>query len=169
MKVIFLDIDGVLITANNSHNSLHDEPRSSGEPNGFNRDAVDNLNSVIEKTDAKIVISSSLRFSNSARQLVSILQYGGVNNPPVIDVTPVIPDMRTKRSHRGNEILAWLSRHPDVEDYVVIDDCGKEQLANIPDNRVVSTSYREGFGTEEAYRKAVQALIKNVSGNGNGK
>ena len=46
---IFLDIDGVLI------------PVSGGGSQSFNKRNIDNLNELIRKTDAKIVITSSAK------------------------------------------------------------------------------------------------------------
>ncbi len=159
MKVIFLDIDGVLRTANNVYNELHDISESQ---NGFDHAAVRNLNRLLEETNGRIVVISSLRLNNSIRQLMTILKCGGVNDPPVIDVTPFVTDNRTMRGHRGREILTWLSKNPSVENYVVIDDCEYNLLAGIPHDRIVKTTYQYGFGTDDAYSRALGILQQNT-------
>ncbi len=166
MKVIFLDIDGVLITSNNVLYGLTEIYDSTDRNNGFDNAAVRNLNRLLDMTDARIVISSSLRLTNSVPQLVSIMKYGGVKNPHVIGVTPFVADRKTKRSHRGTEILVWLSNNPNVNDYIVIDDCDNGYLSGIPHERIVKTTYRNGFGSEDAYRRAVAVLQPKIVNTG---
>jgi hypothetical protein len=47
---------------------------------------------------------------------VDILRQAGV---PIDDMTPQ-PFYNHK--HRGEEIIAWLEQHPEVEKYVILDD-----------------------------------------------
>jgi hypothetical protein len=155
MKIIFLDIDGVLITRRNGSLTSID---SEQNPNGFDENAVRNLNRLIKETGARIVISSSSRLTNSIRQLGVILQCGGVVDPPVLDVTPFVINTETRRSHRGREILSWLEKNPSVTDYVVIDDYDHEHLSGIPRDRIVKTTDLDGFGTDDVYHKALDIL-----------
>lgn len=66
------------------------------------------------------------------------------------------------RGHRGREILTWLSKNPSVENYVVIDDCEYNLLAGIPHDRIVKTTYQYGFGTDDAYSRALGILQQNT-------
>jgi len=158
MKVIFLDIDGVLITAKNSMNDVAGQAGTGNGNSAFDEAAIENLNKLIALTDARIVISSSIRFNYSISQLRSLLKCGGVKRPNIVDVTPFTVDPKTNSSHRGTEIRAWLSNHPEVTNFLVIDDCSDKQLTGIPRDRIVKTSYLQGFGDEVAYREAVTAL-----------
>ena len=105
MKVIFLDIDGVL-------NSKQDRFSWDIETDiHFIR-----LKRIVEKTEAQIVLSSSWRMGNSGRDIVhKRLQQFGMD---FIDVTPIF-----SVQHRGREIADWLSRH-EVESFVILDDEG---------------------------------------------
>ncbi len=158
MKIIFLDIEGVLITINNGLNETIDNNKGHDEHTIFDAAAVRNLNRLIEVSDALIVVTSSWRLTSSVTELVTILEAGGVKNPPIIGVTPYVSDGEPRRSHRGKEILAWLTYNPSVTDYVVIDDCDYDNLTGIPRERIIRTTYRDGFGTEDAYRRAVEVL-----------
>jgi len=115
MKVIFLDIDGVL-------NSMQDNFSWTIETDiHFIR-----LKKIVDKTKAKIVLSSSWRIGNSSKDIVhKRLQQFGMD---FIDVTPVF-----NRQHRGREIADWLSRH-EVESFVILDD--EEEMDELVDHLV---------------------------------
>ncbi len=103
MKVIFLDIDGVL-------NSTHTRnPR--GFPYVTDPDLVDRLRDVVAKTGAEVILSSTWRYDP-----VGILaaKYYEI---PFVDMTPDLP-----KQSRSREILQWLGEHPLVERFAVVDD-----------------------------------------------
>jgi hypothetical protein len=103
MKVIFLDIDGVL-NCKKTRN-----PRDF--PYIVETKLLRRLTSLLEKCSAKVVLSSTWRYDPIG---VIAAKHWGI---PFIDVTPDLP----KRPRR-DEIVAWLKRHPEVERFVVIDD-----------------------------------------------
>lgn len=74
--------------------------------------AIAKLNYLIFQTDAKIVVSSSWRGDKSLQEIFAI-----VGIPYYIDVTPYC-----ESRHRGTEIQMWLDKHPEVENYVILDD-----------------------------------------------
>jgi len=102
MKVIFLDIDGVL-----NYRHMRDIcPK-----------AVALLNSLVEKTGANIVISSSWRISVSMIRICEELVSCGFKFPErIIGCTPSVPERE-----RGHEIKLWLKQVP-VDKFVIIDD-----------------------------------------------
>src|SRR4051794_19397850 len=103
MKVIFLDIDGVL---NSTHTA---NPRRF--PYIADPELVTRLKDVLAKTGAEVVLSSTWRYDP-----VGILaaRHFGI---PFIDVTPDLP-----KQPRNLEIRQWLRAHPDVERFAVLDD-----------------------------------------------
>lgn len=118
MKIIFLDIDGVLNSWATGYN--------------ISKEKLLLLNELIEKTDAKIVISSSWRCgsqdvkdflnNNFAKNRIS-----SVNEPyqDLIDnifYENTIGLTDTFGPNRGSEIQRWLDSHEDIESYVIIDD-----------------------------------------------
>jgi hypothetical protein len=104
-KIIFLDIDGVL-------NVCFEGRDEYGRY--FHPHFVENLRYIIEKTQAKIVISSTWRFSG----LIIMQEMWEKRNLPgeVIDITPHIDICK-----RGEEIQFWLDNN-QISNYVIIDD-----------------------------------------------
>ena len=114
MKVIFLDVDGVLNSDeffdNNKDNSYIDEK------------TVRLLKKAVEETGAKVVVSSSFRYTRSFGKVQEILLRNGIT----FDKTPFLDN------ERGKERKQWIAEHSkiseelkdgsEVEDYVVLDD-----------------------------------------------
>jgi len=110
VKILFLDIDGVLNIV-----SIDEGRDQYGQI--FHKHFVDNLQWIIEQTDAKIVISSDWKSSG----LVIIKEMWKNRNLPgdIIDVTTYLGDDFS----RGHEIQDWIDNHRDsIESYVIIDD-----------------------------------------------
>ncbi|MEN9360426.1 MAG: hypothetical protein RL095_1961 [Verrucomicrobiota bacterium] len=108
MKVLFLDIDGVLI------------PNSWVKQRGtFDPVAIANLNRIVAATGAHIVISSSWRVQNGLPALRELFGVAGFRGE-IIDITPVL------RHSRGEEISAWLQAHSEVHEYLILDDVDDE-------------------------------------------
>lgn len=110
MKVIFLDIDGVL----NSDEYLNKIKKLDLQ--GIERDIdvekVKLLKRAIDETGARVVLSSSWRYTRNARYLKELLANYGIR----VDSTPYI------RDERGLEIKKWLSENQGVEDFIILDD-----------------------------------------------
>jgi len=103
MKIVFLDIDGVL--------NCETTPNPRKFP--FIVDAVllRRLERLIEIAGAQVVLSSSWRFDPAG---IFSARYYGV---PFVDTIPDLPGRP-----RSEEILAWLHDRPEVERFIVIDD-----------------------------------------------
>lgn len=117
MKIIFLDIDGV-IAIDFEEKSI---PRnlSFHIPYMFTAQCVSYLNRILYATKAEIVLSSSWRLSywDNIKQ---IFQLNNIYKYP-IDKTPKIK-YDEKYNQRGDEINLYLHRHPEIEKYVILDD-----------------------------------------------
>ena len=130
MKVIFLDIDGVL-----NHRDTKDR---IGGYIGLNPGMIKRFNRIIAAhPDVKIVVSSTWRHSFSHGvyenfgQLVELLKSRGVEGE-IIGHTPFPPDEppsggwmalgATAHLTRGAEIRLYLKDHPEVTNYIVLDD-----------------------------------------------
>jgi hypothetical protein len=119
MKVIFLDIDGVL-------NVMYPERDEYGSI--FHPHLVDNLKMIIDATGAKLVISSSWRHSGE----IIMKEMWKFRNLPgeVIGITPWFIDDEPRdeklsfkeEAERGREIDAYMKDHPEITNYVIIDD-----------------------------------------------
>jgi hypothetical protein len=125
MKVIFLDIDGVLNTKETYDNMYRTKGFLSVGEIPIDKFRLEYLKTIIDETDAKIVLSSSFRnfFIKQEDELVPtslkgrhlynwFLRYG-------IDIYDITP---TNGNKREDEIKQWLFTHDDIEDFIVIDD-----------------------------------------------
>jgi len=156
MKVIFLDFDGVICTSE----SISEARAWFNNKELYNIKMIDpllveNLNKVIEKTDAKVVISSDWRYFHSMGELRKFLRVTGFSGK-VIDRTPIWKEYKNdigiktcnglKRfweHERGNEIKMWLDKH-EVKTYVIIDDEISDIFSIFPDN-YIRTDMENGF------------------------
>ena len=136
MKIIFLDIDGVLnhqIWFKKLHES-NKKPNTKEQhiDNMIDPNSVSLLNKIIADTNAKIVISSSWRKYNTVEELQKILNSKGFKGK-IIGLTPVLYFTGEKNYHysvpRGNEIKAWLEMNKGIlgdkmskTKYVIFDD-----------------------------------------------
>lgn len=129
MRVLFLDIDGVL----NSYQSAHffNRIRNIRGPfpkflDPYNQNhgelcpiAISNLEYILETLkDLKIVISSTWRLGCALKDLKAIFPMSELIRERIIDATPVL-----SRAPRGDEIKKWLmSCKTKVSDFAVLDD-----------------------------------------------
>jgi hypothetical protein len=112
LKVIFLDIDGVL----NVIPKGHDKWGAIFHPH-----LVENLKRIIDETGAKIVISSTWRMGNGLPGMIDMWKERGLPGE-VIGITPNFMVHFKTTLCRGKEIDAYLDEHPEIENYVIIDD-----------------------------------------------
>ncbi|MCP6727302.1 MAG: HAD domain-containing protein [Patescibacteria group bacterium] len=126
MKVIFLDIDGVL-------NAIDTKERWQGFI-GMNPVLVDRFNRLVEDTSAEVVLSSTWRHASNWRET---MKKNGLNMK-FLDRT-----IRMPGKIRGLEIKEWLDRN-EVEKYVILDD----DTDMLPDQPLFKTSYLEGGLTD---------------------
>lgn len=117
MKVVFLDIDGVLnsmdyLKVTSRLGIRKDKVDKYGDP--FDPRCVLNLEMVIKETGALIVISSVWKYQG----LEAMKSMWKDRNLPgeVIGITPNI------NGPRGAEIEKWLQDEMSVNEYVIIDD-----------------------------------------------
>ena len=106
MKIIFLDIDGVL-------NAIEYQMSTTEEPPLIDRSRLVILKEIIDKSDAKVVLSSSWKkawFPKCTFDMV--FREAGII---VHDTTPSIGKKR-------DEISAWLNKHPETKSFAIIDD-----------------------------------------------
>jgi hypothetical protein len=152
--VVFLDFDGVL----NCQEYLQ---RLNGvvyhDSDELMVDRVTLVNDIINRTGARIVISSSWRLCHTLDKLRRILIARGFKGE-VIGTTPSdlndlpIPPFDTRQ--RGHEIQAWLDEHPDVKRFVIIDD--DADMAHLM-KHLVKTTFASGLQPEHVER-AVEHL-----------
>ena len=106
MKVLFLDIDGVVNCATTTQRH-----RGFIGIDPFMAFLVGKI--VLDVPDLKVVLSSTWRsFHDDGKEEIS------KQVTPIHDCTP----NSWKDSTRGTEIQAWLDAHPEVTKYAIVDD-----------------------------------------------
>jgi len=142
MKAIFLDNDGVMCLSDQwgtrdkkikkwkmkndcpsgGEYKNHDIP-ASVRMDSFDIKAVKVLNSILEETDAEIVVSSDWKLHCTLDELKQMFSdYGVIKQPIAVTPNHVLKSMEELESTRVAEINDWLSQHPEVEKWVAIDD-----------------------------------------------
>lgn len=127
MKIVFLDIDGVC-----NHSRLYAELvplHGTTKPSDWiDRECVARVNRICELTGAVILLSSSWRNyvpTPAYPGPIPVLRECGLT-ADVIGGTPAIEDMNTiveRNGTRWTEVRAWLDEHPEVTQWVALDDC----------------------------------------------
>lgn len=187
MKVIFLDIDGVLNSQDwyvyrrdnvDTHSVQAQYPFYEFDPR-----AIARLNRIIAETDAKIVVSSSWRSGETIESLQNLLDSVGVVGE-VIGFTPHLwcqkpyEEMDGYRVPRGCEIDWWLDNHGEfqrinwsreeqikytekskVKNYIILDD-DSDMLYNQREH-FVHTGHTHGL-TDELVEKAIGILNRDL-------
>ena len=140
MKVIFLDVDGVLNSARDGY--------SINLENDYH---FEMLKKIVDATDANIVLSSSWRIGFSVlslpeKNLIERLEKYGME---IMDFTPCMTVTR------GDEIREWLSNNWPVESFVILDDEG--DMAEFKETNLVKTNTSIGL-QEKDVDKAIEIL-----------
>lgn len=139
MKVLFLDVDGVLNNDDWAWEMFNKYKIEVYRNNILYQPHLVQLRRIINETGAKIVVSSSWRKIHSAYEdLKHWLQMYGME---VYGETPYVGGIR------GDDIEAWLKEHNDVEEYAILDDdtdMGEHY------GHLVNTFYMEGLTPEMA-------------------
>jgi hypothetical protein len=144
-KILFLDVDGVL-----NHRACF-SPSRGGSP--LCPHAIARLQTVVEKTGCRVVLSSTWR--TLPRFVDRLEEQGGFPGRhedwrtiemPVEVKNGVVMTTRC----RGEEIAEWLSRHPEVERFAIVDDDSDMLDAQKP--HFVQTTFETGLLDEHAAR-----------------
>jgi hypothetical protein len=176
MKVIFLDFDGVVNSQNWYKRRVDevgmDDVHSQYPFYEIDPEAVKRINFIIEKTGAKVVVSSTWRHGRSVEDLTKILQFAGFNGE-IVDVTPHMGGIKGYTVPRGCEIEQWLEQKnfkrinwsiarlrekvekSEVKNYIILDD-DSDMLYNQREH-FVQTSWMTGITQEDA-DKCVEIL-----------
>ena len=143
MKIIFLDFDGVL----NSASYLLANP---GGMDKLDPTAIERLNVIIDRTCAKVVISSTWRLLYPLQDLRARLKAAGFRGE-ILDCTPQLSADAARGQGflftRCEEIQTWLKAHPDpIESFVILDDA---DLHDTPHSelhaRIIKTDFTTGL------------------------
>ena len=136
MKIIFLDVDGVL----NSKDWL--ENNRVRTENSVNPEKVKLLEEIVQKTNAEIVLSSTWRYISEHPMFLYLVDILGQNGIKIHSFTPKLDGDRPK------EIKAWIEKQIEeiqfasIEDDFSEDDYRKYGIEDF----LVRTSYYGKYG-----------------------
>lgn len=151
-RVLFLDVDGVL-----NHRAIFVPSRTGGP---LCPDCIGLLRDVVRRTACRVVLSSTWRkLEHHVAQLEAAGGFPARHDDwRTIDLPVEMVDGLIRNVHkRGDEIAEWLSRHPEVDRYAIVDDDDDmlpEQLRFF-----VRTSFETGLRPEHA-----DALVSILNG-----
>ncbi len=152
MKVIFLDIDGVL---NSEEWDRYVQSFTYGAR--FNscyllsQEMILRLQNVVFQTNAEIVLTSSWR--TNERAMSALTRQLSLYHLPIRDTT-----VSYAYGNRADEVKLWLESHSNVISYVIVDDYD-DGFSNdeVLVAHFVQTNYFQGLTSEEA-EKIVEIL-----------
>lgn len=123
-NIIFLDIDGVLLTLDHMNN-LHTKGKLNYKI--LDPECVRRFNILVCDTRAKVVVSSTWRLGCTLEEISQELFSRGVV-ADIIGMTPRLPSSRDSSgisvsTPRGKEIQAWIdSNEEKIKKFVILDD-----------------------------------------------
>jgi hypothetical protein len=153
MKVIFLDFDGVLnssasflMESRRKKKLLPVKPRLAKQikvNDTFSAVCASNFQYILDKCpDVKVVISSTWRVIHSMEYLLAKLEEYGIDSSRVIGKTPRAVGQGFSGAPRGDDISEWLAEHPEVTDYVILDD-NSDMTVHM--DKLVQTTWLDGL------------------------
>lgn len=184
MKIIFLDIDGVLNGYNRWNllgwkivKKINYKPlilfyKRYYQPFSIHESKVKRLAKIVHSTNAKVVMSSSWRHGwwktpyekqyDDQKLLTDLLNKYNIK---VIDITP-------RLNTRGEEINSWLSSHNDITNFIILDDEVSDmgifkkdkrliKTSNVPTDVMIIGQANENTGLKNKHvRKAIKILME---------
>lgn len=146
MKILFLDIDGVL-NSTRTCVAFGGYPMELYHLEAFDQVAIRLIRRLCDSAGVQVVLSSAWRLTHDFKDVGKTLEL------PIIDRTPSLCGAR------GLEINAWLAAHPGVEQYAIIDD--DPDMLPSQQNNFVQTSHQEGMNFAD-YQKLCAIFGENA-------
>lgn len=146
MKIVFLDIDGVVNTESDLSRGIL-----------INSELVLRIDKLCRDNNSKIVISSSWRNSYTLDNLRMLFKVCGM-----FTSYSTIIDKTSCNITRGEEIKKWLDSRGDIDGYVIIDDY--DDFYDFQKPFWVQTSFKLGF-SEDKFKEACDVLSMQLKRN----
>jgi hypothetical protein len=164
MNIIFLDIDGILNTGRYIVYKVENNI-ANGQSCHLNFDPIcmKNLRILINKFDAKIVVSSTWRIHKQWQDtdlywnaILNNFKKYNINPERIIDITPNF----SFQKQRGEEIREWLqnNQHLNIENFVILDN--DSDMCEFTQTKLAKCSWERGF-TASIKNKAIN-ILKNA-------
>lgn len=144
MKVLFLDIDGVV----NCEDTFMMGAKGKN-PFPLDPEMAFRVGKIVLYTGCEVVLSSSWRHHapsvEAVKERVTL----------ILDVTGTSKLVRYEDKPRGHEIQEWLDNHPEVDKYAILDD--DSDMLDSQKHSFFQTSWKKGL-TEDI----MAAVIKHL-------
>lgn len=150
MKVIFVDADGCMIDDGWADKCFAEEGYDPYDYDEFNPRSLRLLARLKEEENAEVVFSSSWRFDELS--FINAKEQFKIAGIQLYGYTTL--DWHTGQT-RGDEIALYLAQHPEINNYVILDDVEINIALLRP--HWVKTTFKEGF-TYEMYLRAKEIL-----------
>lgn len=151
MKVIFLDMDGVL-NSDEYFDSIEGQ-KIEGIEREVDIEKVKLLKQAVDTTGAHVVITSSIRYKHLGSLLQELLSSYQIDT----DKTPFLDN------ERGLEIHKWLEENPETQDFVILDDEVFDSYDEELLGKLIKISNGNGISLGEGLLpKDVEEIIKRL-------
>jgi len=147
MKVVFLDIDGVMTS-----NSLNEEINKSTSVYTFSKGCVNALNKILESHRSKIVLTSSWRTVFDVEKQCEIFSENGVVQMPYSQTIDL------GYENRSEEIRQYISKQKNISNFLILDDM---EIIGFDDN-FIRVDFNTGL-TMEHIGKAIKILNQDFT------
>ncbi len=161
MKVIFLDIDGVLNCATSKSRCIDDV---CGVIHGIDSDKVKRLAKIVEATGAQIILSSDWKdgwekYYTSQKPSHAKYLDNHLYKKGKLTIKDKTPNTHKGTWFRGKEILTYLKTHQEIENYVILDDTFFDDFANKEIEEHLVLTNREVGLTDGDVNDAIKILL----------
>ncbi len=167
MKVIFLDIDGVLNSEKTLMRNYNIKSEKGIRPEDIDEEKVEYLSKIVKETNSSIVLSSSWRtfFNFRDNELLPLSNHKDAvclyelflkYDIPLIDKTG-----RDKGARREEEIKEYLDNHQEIENYLIIDDECFNLNEEMNKHYLKTTFYGDGGLLKSQIEEGINILNKN--------
>ena len=157
-KIIFIDVDGPLAWGSWNDGKVIINEGTTGEftiPYAWDKADCEALKTILDETNAKLVLSSDWRFQFSFRQMKDIFQHYGIHPSHLLDMTCQFSlwnkISRASLEHeRALQVVKW-AKDNKITNWIAIDDLNlsgefKWMVSRIPMWRHVAVNGDHGFG-----------------------
>lgn len=145
MKVLFLDIDGVI-----NRFKFYEH---GGLDCTLDKDCIARLSNIVKQTGCVIVISSTWKYSNTLMDTLEEELFPFLPKGCIAGCTP----NNVLRPYREEEIQQYLKEHPYIKNYVIVDDYDFELKSFLNGGHCVITDALKGL-TEKDANKCIEIL-----------
>jgi uncharacterized FAD-dependent dehydrogenase len=143
MKVLFLDIDGVLRTD------------SENADNDFNLKCCEALNDIIRETGCQIVLSADRRLFMTFNELDKVFKDHEIISSPIAKTGHFPATAMNLEEKRGQEINEYVSHHKkEIKKWCAVDDMNLKPFVE----NFVKTKFNIGLKEPEVIKQIIDKL-----------